>query len=631
MLRLSRLPLLLLGLGSPVAVSCGGEGGEPSEPATGGAAAGSDGGAATGSGGVAPATGGVAPATAGVAPGTGGIRPGAGGTAPGAGGVAPATGGVASGIGGTSPGSGGAGTGGTGPGSGGVVSGTGGHSPGTGGAASGTGGTSPGTGGVNPSTGGADPSTGGADPGTGGAPLGECDPYVWPGYDPDLDFQFDATDVDPSQLTVYQGCAESEVAGTITSGWWSFIWGPDRNPQITDDQIHQVLDGLNEDLGYIRDAMGWPPDDLAQSGYFSSVYLYGSGLCTDNASNTETGGWQSNIGPYAMVLLSWAPIVDYDRGGITHEAIHAMVKGAPGGDNKAHWFNEGGNTWIQQQLYAQRDGSYGVGFLDGVPFIAPHQPIECYSGWLIDGTFGGPDAEGVGGENWRRYLGGTQYSSVFSHFLHQCLSPGANAWIWQQAEPRNILETLATGLGDEQTRHLVMEYRARLALVDLGPWRDALLRVINGEWGSTIRREIGTADTPEYQAVAYAPTTTNGSTIVPDEYTLPGWSGSNQIPLVVSGSQVRLDFKPEGANMRMQLAYWAEDGTAVYSRPVASGELCLRLDQAPKDGVVIAVVSNTDYVYTGDEIRGTKYDYSVDMVEGVSSTADRTTRWFLND
>jgi hypothetical protein len=334
-----------------------------------------------------------------------------------------------------------------------------------------------------------------------------------------------------------------------------------------------------------------------------------------------------------MVLLSWAPVVNYDRGGITHEAIHAMVKGAPGGDNKAHWFNEGGNTWIQQQLYARRDNSYGVGFLDGTPFVAPHQPIECYSGWLLDGSFGGPNAEGVADCNWRAYLGGTQYNSVFSHFLGLYLSPGANAWIWQQSTPRNILETLAKGLGAAQTRHLIMEYRARTALVDFGPWRNSIISTgINYAWGDTLNRECGTGTNPaNYTASAYAPTTTNGSTIEPDDYTLPGWSGANQIPLNVTGNQVRLNFRPTGANMRMQLAYWATDGTAVYSQPVESGELCLRLDKAPRNGVVIAVVSNTDYVYTGDAIRRAKYDYSVDMVQGVTSTASRTTRWFTNN
>jgi hypothetical protein len=176
-----------------------------------------------------------------------------------------------------------------------------------------------------------------------------------------------------------------------------------------------------------------------------------------------------------------------------------------------------------------------------------------------------------------------------------------------------------------------MEFSARKALVDFGQWRDSMIRYVNGEWGSTIKREIGTADIPDYTAVAYASTTTAGSTITPDEYTLPGWSGSNQIPLNVTGNQVKMNFNPQGENMRMQLAYWAEDGTAVYSKPVESGEACLRLDKTPKNGVVIAVISNTDYIYTGDSIRFEKYNYSVDMVEGATSTASRTTQWFLND
>jgi hypothetical protein len=499
---------------------------------------------------------------------------------------------------------------------------------GTGGSGQGTGGSGQGTGGGGLGTGGGGGlGTGGADSG----PLGECDPYVWPGYEPDLDWTFEGIDIDPSSLRVYQGCASNLIAGTRTSGWWSFIWGHDRNPQITDTQIQRVLDGLNEDMGYIRDVMGWPPDPMPQDGYFSSVYLYGSDLCTDNASNTAQGGWQSNIGPYPMVLLSWAPVVNYDRGGITHEAIHAMVKGTPGGDNKAHWFNEGGNTWIQMQLGARRDSRYGVGFLDGTPFVAPHQPIECYSGWLLDGSFGGPDAQGVGDCNWRRYLGGTQYNSILSHFLALYVSEGANAWVWQQQNPRYILETLASGLGEEQTRHLVMEYRARTALVDFGPWRDSMINQgINNTWGQTLNRECGSGtNPPDYLSTAYAPTTTSGSTITPDDYTLPGWTGANQIPLNVSGNEVRLNFNPEGANMRMQLAYWAEDGTAVYSQPTESGQLCLRLDKPPKDGVVIAVVSNTDYIYEGDATRRAKYDYSVEMVEGVTSTADRTTKWFM--
>jgi hypothetical protein len=79
--------------------------------------------------------------------------------------------------------------------------------------------------------------------------------------------------------------------------------------------------------------------------------------------------------------------------------------------------------------------------------------------------------------------------------------------------------------------------------------------------------------------------------------------------------------KPVGVNMRIQLAYWSTDETAVYSQPKESGQLCLRLDKQR--------VGNTDYVYTGDATRRAKYDYSFEMVKGATSTASRKTKWFM--
>ena len=475
----------------------------------------------------------------------------------------------------------------------------------------------------------------------GGGSLEPCDPYVFPAYQPDINYDFrdDFPGIDPSTFTLPPGCDESLVAGTRTMGWWAFIWGHDRNPEITDEQIDQVLAGLNEDLGFARDVMGWPPDRGPQNGHFSTVYLFGSGLCTDSASNTETGGWQSALNGYPMVLISWYPIVHYDRGGITHEAIHAVLASMPGGP-KAPWFNEGGNTWLQMNMEANRTGRYGVGFLDGTPFLAPHMPIECYSGWLQDGSFGGPAAEGVNRyENgtqistWRDYLGGTQYNSAFSHFLAEWVSPGANAWIWNDPSHENILETLADGLGVEQVQRLIVEYRARQAMVDFGPWSDALKVPINDNWGRVIGAEnpggMGIwMEPPPHALTFYAETTNDGGTLTPDPDTLPGWSGANQIPLEVDGDQIVVDFEPLAENLRLQLAYRAADGSAVYSQPVATGEACLRLDQAPRDSVVVAVVSNVDHVYAGEETRTRKYDYRLHLIEGANATASTTGKYF---
>jgi len=467
----------------------------------------------------------------------------------------------------------------------------------------------------------------------------QCDTYTWPAYKPNLNYDFrqDFANIDPSKFTVYEGCPKSQIAGIKTSGWYAFIWGKNRNPAITDADIDRVLKNLNEDMAFAREKMGWPPGRLPQEGHFNNVYLYGSGLCTDNASNTERGGWQSDVGGYPIVLLSYYPVITpSERGGITHEAIHTLLASM---GNKAAWFNEGGNTWLQMNMEAARTGGYGVGFLDGAPFLAPHMPIENYSGWLQDGSFGGPNAEGVNQyrngqqiSTWRAYLGGNQYNSAFAHFLAVHVSPGANAWIWKKGTENSILASLAGGLGVEQTQRLIMEYRARQAMVDFGPWSDAFKDPINGNWGRTVgaeRIDGGILQEPApYRLGFYAEASKQGDTLVPSTETLPGWSGANQIPLKVSGNKVRVNFKPIGQNMRLQLAYRAQDGSAVYSQPVASGEACLNLDKAPKDGSVVAVVSNVDHLYQGEETRKRKHDYRIQLLEGVSGTASTTEKHY---
>ncbi|GAA5165685.1 hypothetical protein GCM10025770_21620 [Viridibacterium curvum] len=461
----------------------------------------------------------------------------------------------------------------------------------------------------------------------------QCTAYDAPKYSPDLnyDIKTDTTNasVDPSKFKVYLGCDASLVAGYKTSGRFAFIWGKNRNPSITDADIDRVLKNLNEDSAYIRDTMGWPVDKLQRDGYFSNVYLFGSGLCTDNAANTEKGGWQSGINGYPMVLLSYYPVVTAsERGGITHEYIHAIMASF---GNKAAWFNEGGNTWLQMNMEAGRTGTYGVGFLDAAPFLAPHMPIENYSGWLQDGTFGGPNAEGVDLQSngkqvatWREYLGGNQYNSVFSHFISLYLSKGSNAWIWKNGPYNHIVRSLSSGLGDAQTKQLITEYRARQAMVDFGPWTNAFKVPINDNWGRTIvseKTDGGLLKDTSYKLTFYSATTQSGTTLIPATETLPGWTGANQIPLKVSGNKVRVNFQPLGNNMRFQLAYRAADGSAVYSKPVDSGEACLDLTKTPKNGVVVGIATNLDYVYNGEATRKQKSDYRVHLLEGVTGTA----------
>jgi len=478
--------------------------------------------------------------------------------------------------------------------------------------------------------------------------------YIWPSYNPTLNYHFRQEYPDLEEPTK-DLIDDPNIAGTISEGWWTFHWGPKANPKVTEAAVRPMLKRMNEDFEYIRDVMGWPPDKRAKEGYRSAIYLYGSGLTTDNANNTtDLGGWQSAIRYqgeiWPMVLLSWYPVYafdpncdfdqndrNYQMGAVVHEGIHSILADMPG-CRQAAWFHEGGNTWLQQEMDSKRSGDHSeMGFLNGAPFIAPFMPIECYSGWLQDESFGGPSAEGVnmveGNQQictWKTYLGGTQYANTFPVFLGQTLGNGSIPWIWRYCEG-HVLEGIAKELGIEQTQRLIMEYRAKQALLDMGKWTNAFKKRIDSVFG----REIGSEwepyriDSPVWFATPYAKTTMDENRVLTPEYrTTPGWSGANQVPLHVEGEKAVVYFQPIGENMSCQLCYRTSDGETVYGQPVSEGKCVLNLNKKPANNVIFAVISNTNYIYEGEETRKAHYDYRLQLGEGISSTADTNKKWY---
>jgi fibronectin type 3 domain-containing protein len=501
--------------------------------------------------------------------------------------------------------------------------------------------------------------------------------FTWPSYDPNLNFDFKTVYPDiPNPTGILNDT--TGVAGTVTSeGSWHFRYGANKNKLVTSAAWTPMLNRLNYDFAWFRENLGWPADLRHRNGYFSGVYLFGSGLGTDTASNTDGGGWQSATNyqgtNWPMILMSYYPVYSFDpncpygdrvgqQGATVHEGIHAMFADAPGVKNAA-WFHEGGNTYLQGEQAAQLTGDYGgMGWLSATSALAPFMPIECYSGWLQDGSFGGPAAEGVHqgdgyGSTWRQLFGGVQYSEAFPHFLHEVVSPGSVAWIWQNC-PTRVLEGLSNstgGLGPAQMRRLIMEYRARMALCDIGRWSGAYQSLLNNNWNASLGPEY----TPywiqcdPWTATCYQPTTNNLGVLTPQSKTLPGWSGANYIPLTTTnivGTTVSVNFNPLGNsqiitansgttsvpeattatsnNMTCQLVYRAADGSAVYGQPVSSGTCSIRLDKAARNNVVIAVITSTDFVYAGDSSRKTKFDYRLTLGTGLTGAADVNTKWY---
>lgn len=496
--------------------------------------------------------------------------------------------------------------------------------------------------------------------------------YQWPQYYPTLNYDF--RDEYPSLPAPTKGCLPEKVgvAREVHGEWWSVAVGKNANPLISDTSMVLLAKKMDEDFAYFRNEMGWPPDKRARNGYYSQVYGYGSGLTFDAGTpNTATGGWQSatsyNGSSWPMVFLSYYPIYSFDprctygdriaqQNACVHEGIHATFADLEGCKQSA-WFHEGGNTWLQGEAEVRKSGRApeSMGWLSAGNMLAPFMPIECYSGWLQDDSFGGPSAEGVNMYNgsqqictWRRLLGGVQYGELFPHFCSEILGKGSIPWIWRYCKKR-VLEGMANGttengvkipgLGEKQMRRLILEYRSRQAMLDVGLWTRACEKLLDDNWRATIEAEWEPSwiKCKSWRATPYAQMTAveapdSAGWWKPEWRTTPGWSGANQVVLHTigqAGHEVKVQFQPLGKNMVCQLCYRTKKGNVHYGQPLeGAGEASILLAEAPANGVVIAVICNTDYIYTGEALRKTHFDYRLRMLQNAYQPASPTYKWY---
>ena len=496
--------------------------------------------------------------------------------------------------------------------------------------------------------------------------------YTWPKYEPTLsyDYRSEYPALDPPTKLLPEG---NNMKGYKTDGWWAIAWGPNLNAHVTETAKQGILDKMNEDFAFFRDVMGWPPDKRARNGYYSTIYVYGSGLYSDNATKYDRGGWQGATwyqgSSWPMVNLSYYPIACFDpaftsdgdnpgypgwtvtdqtfqQNACVHEGIHAIFADLEGCKNSA-WYQEAGNTWLQGEAELVKTGRTptSMGYLSAGNMIAPFMPIECYSGWLLDDSFGGPSAEGVnmyGSDGqictWRNMLGGVQYGELFPHFVSEILGRGSIPWIWRYCRNR-VLDGMADSLGDHQMRRLILEYRARQAMIDVGQWSNACRKLLDDNWLLTVQQEWSPywKKVEPWQATPYAnmyPCNEVDSARWwrPEWRTTPGWSGANQVPLHVSGNVgdiISLHFSPMDENMVCMLCYRTKQGRVYYSQPVeGEGDVVMKLKGVPANNVVIAVIVNTDYIYKGEATRKKHFDYRLRMGQNIYQPAKAQLKWY---
>jgi hypothetical protein len=461
----------------------------------------------------------------------------------------------------------------------------------------------------------------------------------------------------------------------VDGEWWTCVWGSNLNPvagAYDSEEVRKAAENMmkkyDTDFAYIRDYMGWPPDLRARNGYRSLVYIFGSGLRNDNTANSEQGGYQSAIwysDPATGISANW-PCVwasfypfsrfrddadrkwndgDYQREAMVHEGIHAIFADL-GTCHRSSWFHEAGNVWLQSAMNSERDGVYGMpGFLDACPFIAPFMPIECYSGWLQDGSFGGPQAEGVNMYNsngqqvctWRNLLGGTQYGNAFPIILGEICGKGSIPWIWRNCDDY-VLKGIGRLLGEETMRELILQYRSRQATFDIGGWKQGYRAITDSDMGITVKPEWEPywINVAPYRLSPYQTMKKNDADgwLAPDSLTTPGWSGANIIPIHVDSKAptATVEFRPEDTEMRAQLCYVTKDGRNYYSQPAHCGKLQIDLSDRPANEVIFLVVCNTDYIFKNDEVqRKHHWDYRIRLMQGALATADPFCRWYFNE
>ncbi len=507
----------------------------------------------------------------------------------------------------------------------------------------------------------------------------------WPGYSPTIhyDLKEDPQFKDllmPTKNMPYNNFYKNKPAVEYDNGkYWSYFEGRNANSVIKGNEaaIDKMFEQLEADAAYMRDQMGWPPTTSVRDGYRDAVFLYGSGLGTDNASNTEMGGWQAGIQigqkNYPIVLLSYYPTSCFDpestnsdkkyqTEAVTHEYIHAIFASMPGCRESA-WFHEGANCWLQATMGYQRDypdGNYianDMGWLTTGSVIAPFIPIECYSGWLHDGSFGGPQAQGVN-NNFRQTIGGIQYSEMFPTFLGEIIGQGSVPWVWNNCT-KNVLSGIAAEIGAGQTKRMIQEYRARIALCDMGRYSQAVFNLMNNAMGAIYGSDVEGKYVAPWKATPYVSTSVvedaaevealtratpeveepedvvfnEAGWLKPDALTLPGWTGANIVPIKVEGDKLLVAFQPFGANsteenMSCLLCYRTAEGKTVYGNSFSSGSFLLDLSEdRPANDVVFAVVVNTNYNFKNNNVRKLKYDYRLKISEN-AHTANIHKPWY---
>ena len=376
---------------------------------------------------------------------------------------------------------------------------------------------------------------------------------------------------------------------TLPGGYILLNEGAQGSTQVPTATQQMILKRINDDLKFeIQYAnVHLPPWTTGGAKHYIDYLFVGTGFPSD----PNAGGDSSYEGQYPDVETMAVAMTDQSqRYDLTHEFNHVLENAygtIPG--EKVSWIEESYNDFLIL-LVAERDKGItpgqaaqfkvpsNISYLDALTYQQPFVPIESCGVAVKDGS----SVTGPG--DYFQDVTGFRYNDLFPLFVAQRVGAKFFSAVWENAKAsEQILQTMARLLDTQRVQCMVGEYAARLALGDFVEFSSSM-------------QSIGS------DPAMYAATSTQDGYLVPTSTAkLPRYTGRNNIPISVpaGATQVSVDFVPDAAGskgtpavMQIQLVYRASDGTAVYGAPVKSGTASLALGKAPKNGTVIAVVTN---------------------------------------
>jgi len=416
---------------------------------------------------------------------------------------------------------------------------------------------------------------------------------------------------------------------TIPGGYILLSEGSKGTAQVPATTQSSILTRINNDLkletqySYIH----LPPWSTGATAPHYIDYLFvNTGLPRDPQSGGDSS-WEGSFPDVETTSVAMTdPTQRYD---LTHEFNHVLENsyGTILGTNVA-WIQESYNDYLILLTAEYANGATpgqsaqftlpsNVGYLDVLVYEQPFVSIESCG---IDGS-----AANVNGpENYLTDTTGYRYNDLFPLFVAQRIGPHFFAAVWEQAKTtEQVLQTMARLLDTTRVQCMVGEYAARLALGDFNELSDSIQTIASA------------ATTPGMYTVT---SNQNGWLVPSDTATLPRYTGRNNIPVAVSSgaTQVSVDFSPDAsgshgtpAAMQAQITYRATDGTAVFGPPVTNGSTSVTLTKAPKNGVVVVVITNiTMSGYTNAQSYGwdpnETFGYKIQVTGGTAAPTSKS-------